>query len=73
LVKKAQDAVNDAQNEIAQAMARVDQLQASHERLCRLYDEYRLKEQTAQVCNPARETGSQRNGTFGICSADRHI
>ena len=49
LVKKAQDAVNDAQNEIAQAMARVDQLQASHERLCRLYDEYRLQEQTAQV------------------------
>lgn len=49
LVKKAQDAVNDAQAEIAQAMARVDQLQASHERLCRLYDEYRLKEQSDQL------------------------
>lgn len=49
LVKKAQDAVNNAQAEIAQAMARVDQLQASHERLCRLYDEYRLKEQAGDV------------------------
>jgi flagellar export protein FliJ len=49
LVKKAQDAVNEAQTEIGQAMARVDQLQASHERLCRLYDEYRLQEQAAQV------------------------
>ena len=49
LVKKAQDAVNDAQTEIARAMARVDQLQASHERLCRLYEEYRLQEQTALV------------------------
>lgn len=49
LVKKAQDVVSDAQTEIAQAMARVDQLQASHDRLCRLYDEYRHKEQTAQV------------------------
>ena len=49
LVKKAQDAVNDAQAEIAQALARVDQLQASHERLCRLYDEYRLKEQAGQL------------------------
>jgi flagellar export protein FliJ len=45
LVKKAQDAVNDAQTEIAQAMARVEQLQASHQRLCNLYDEYRLQEQ----------------------------
>lgn len=49
LVKKAQDAVNDAQAEIAQALARVDQLQASHDRLCRLYDEYRLKEQAGHV------------------------
>ena len=49
LVKKAQDAVNEAQAEIAQALARVDQLQASHERLCRLYDEYRLKEQAGQM------------------------
>lgn len=49
LVKKAQDAVNDAQAEIAQALARVDQLQASHDRLCRLYDEYRLKEQAGQA------------------------
>jgi flagellar export protein FliJ len=49
LVKKAQDAVNEAQTEIGQALARVDQLEASHERLCKLYDEYRLQEQTAQV------------------------
>lgn len=49
LVKKAQDAVNDAQAEIAQALARVDQLQASHDRLCKLYDEYRLKEQSADL------------------------
>ena len=49
LVKKAQDTVNDIQTEIAQAMARVDQLQASHERLCKLYDEYRQQEKTAQV------------------------
>jgi flagellar export protein FliJ len=48
-VKKAQDTVNDIQTEIAQAMARVDQLQASHERLCKLYDEYRQQEKTAQV------------------------
>jgi len=27
----------------------VDQLQASHQRLCRLYDEYRLKEQQPQT------------------------
>ncbi len=44
LVRKAQDAVNEAQAEIAQALARVEQLQASHNRLCTLYDEYRLKE-----------------------------
>jgi flagellar export protein FliJ len=49
LVKKAQDAVNEAQTEICQALARVDQLEASHERLCRLYDEYRLQEQAGQV------------------------
>lgn len=44
LVRKAQEAVNDAQNEIVQALARVEQLQASHQRLCKLYDEYRLQE-----------------------------
>jgi flagellar export protein FliJ len=44
LVRKAQDAVNEAQTEIAQALARVDQLQASHARLCTLYDEYRVQE-----------------------------
>ena len=44
LVRKAQDAVNEAQAEIAQALARVEQLQASHARLCTLYDEYRLQE-----------------------------
>jgi flagellar export protein FliJ len=49
LVRKAQDAVNDAQNDIVQAQARVDQLQASHQRLCTLYDEYRLQEQTSQA------------------------
>lgn len=43
LVRKAQDAVNEAQNDITQALARVDQLQASHQRLCKLYDEYRLQ------------------------------
>lgn len=43
LVRKAQDAVNTAQTEIAQALARVEQLQASHARLCALYDEYRLQ------------------------------
>ena len=49
LVRKAQDAVNDAQNNIVQAIARVDQLQASHQRLCQLYDEYRLQEQASQA------------------------
>ena len=44
LVRKAQDAVNEAQNDITQALARVEQLQASHQRLCKLYDEYRLQE-----------------------------
>ncbi len=45
LVKKAEDAVNEAQNDIIQALARVEQLEASHQRLCKLYDEYRLQEQ----------------------------
>ncbi|MEK7344181.1 MAG: flagellar FliJ family protein [Pseudomonadota bacterium] len=44
LVRKAQDGVNDAQAEITKALARVEQLQASHQRLCTLYDEYRLQE-----------------------------
>lgn len=44
LVRKAQDAVNDAQANIALALTRVEQLQASHARLCSLYDEYRLQE-----------------------------
>jgi flagellar export protein FliJ len=44
LVRKAQDAVNEAQAEIGQALARLEQLQASHARLCTLYDEYRLQE-----------------------------
>lgn len=46
LVRKAQDAVNEVQNDIVQALAKVDQLNASHQRLCKLYDEYRLQEQT---------------------------
>lgn len=45
LVKKAEEAVNEAQNDIIQALARVSQLEASHQRLCKLYDEYRLQEQ----------------------------
>jgi flagellar export protein FliJ len=49
LVRKAHDAVNDAQNNIVQALARVDQLQASHQRLCSLYDEYRLQEHASQA------------------------
>ena len=49
LVRKAQDAVNEAQNDIVQALARVDQLQASHQRLCKLYDEYRLQEHASQA------------------------
>jgi flagellar export protein FliJ len=49
LVRKAQDAVNEAQTEIAQALARVEQLEASHARLCTLYDEYRLQENQSTV------------------------
>ena len=49
LVRKAQDAANEAQNDIVQALARVDQLQASHQRLCKLYDEYRLQEHASQA------------------------
>lgn len=49
LVRKAQDTVNEVQAEIAQAMARVDQLQASHHRLGKLYDEYRLQEGQASA------------------------
>ncbi len=49
LVKKAQDEVTHLQTELAAALARVDQLNASHQRLCRLYDEYRLKEQQPQI------------------------
>lgn len=49
LVKKASDEVTQIQTELAAAMARVDQLSASHQRLCRLYDEYRLKEQQGQA------------------------
>ena len=45
LVKKANDEVIQLQTELGQALARVDQLQASHQRLCNMYDEYRLKEQ----------------------------
>lgn len=45
LVKKAEEAVTEAQNDIIQALARVEQLEASHQRLCKLYDEYRLQEQ----------------------------
>jgi hypothetical protein len=60
LVRKAQDAVNDAQNDIVQALARVDQLQASHQRLCKLYDEYRLQEQTSHgpTVEPAAARGA---------------
>lgn len=49
LVRKAQDAVNQIQTEISQAMARVEQLEASHQRLCKLYDEYRLQEHSHQA------------------------
>ena len=49
LVRKAQDAVNEAQKDIAQALARVEQLDASHQRLCKLYDEYRLQENANQA------------------------
>lgn len=46
LVNKAEDALKAAQNELTQALDRVKQLEASHLRLCKLYDEYRLQEQT---------------------------
>jgi len=49
LVRKAQDAVNEVQNDVVQTLARVDQLEASHQRLCKLYDEYRLQEHTSQA------------------------
>lgn len=49
LVRKAQDAVTQIQTDMAQAMERVDQLNASHQRLCKLYDEYRLQEHTSQA------------------------
>ncbi len=49
LVKKANDEVIQLQTELGQALARVDQLQASHQRLCNMYDEYRLKEQHTQT------------------------
>ena len=47
LVKKAEEAVNEAQSDIIQALARVEQLEESHQRLCKLYDEYRLQEQAS--------------------------
>ncbi len=49
LVKKANDEVIQLQNELGQALAKVEQLQASHQRLCHMYDEYRLKEQQTQT------------------------
>lgn len=49
LVRKAQDAVTQIQTDIAQAMDKVDQLNASHQRLCKLYDEYRLQEHSQQA------------------------
>lgn len=49
LVKKANDEVTQTQTDLVAALARVDQLHASHQRLCRLYDEYRLKEQQPQT------------------------
>ena len=48
LVKKANDGVTQVQTDLAAAVERVAQLHASHQRLCRLYDEYRLKEQQPQ-------------------------
>jgi flagellar export protein FliJ len=47
LVKKAEEAVNKAQSDIMQALARVEQLEESHQRLCKLYDEYRLREEAS--------------------------
>lgn len=49
LVKKANDEVIQLQTELGQTIARVEQLQASHQRLCNMYDEYRLKEQHTQT------------------------
>ena len=49
LVKKANDEVTQTQTDLVAALARVDQLNASHQRLCRLYDEYRIKEQQPQT------------------------
>ncbi len=49
LVRKAQENIDQIQNEIAQAHAKVEQLQASHQRLCQLYDEYRQQEQQPQT------------------------
>ena len=49
LVKKANDEVTLTQSELVAALTRMDQLNASHQRLCRLYDEYRLKEQQPQT------------------------
>lgn len=49
LVKKANDEVTQTQTDLVAALNRVDQLNASHQRLCRLYDEYRLKEQQPQT------------------------
>ena len=49
LVKKANDEVIQIQTDLVTAQARVEQLQASHQRLCILYDEYRVKEQQTQT------------------------
>jgi flagellar export protein FliJ len=49
LVKKANDEVIQLQTELGQTIVRVEQLQASHQRLCNMYDEYRLKEQHTQT------------------------
>jgi flagellar export protein FliJ len=49
LVKKANDEVTQTQTDLVAALNRVDQLNASHQRLCRLYDEYRIKEQQPQT------------------------
>jgi flagellar export protein FliJ len=49
LVKKANDEVTQIQSDLVAALSRVDQLNASHQRLCRLYDEYRIKEQQPQT------------------------
>jgi flagellar export protein FliJ len=45
LVNKAEEALHTVQNELNQAMDLVRQLEDSHQRLCKLYDEYRLQEQ----------------------------